>query len=145
MSNPPYKFGSPLWFAALHGIMAQRAVILAERFPEFSSSICEVFYDAPRSLSKDGRLAFSCVSEGPTVDFQLRERDGVQFKSVAEFSTVEAIARFDTRDDPRRLEALMRMASDARSAGKIVNASGDRFIEPGDLEATHNLIARITA
>jgi hypothetical protein len=141
-----YAFASSRWFAALHGILAQRAVILSARFPKYRSSICEVFYDAPAALSAGaGRIAWSCVTIGSHVDFQLRERDDVQFKSQGQFETVAQLAVFDTKGDPMRRAQLVAMADAARVAGKLKDLIGQGLAEPGDLPLAHDLIARLTA
>jgi hypothetical protein len=146
VSSDTYEFGSRLWLAALHGVMAQRAIVFSARDPAFQSSICEVFLDAPRHLADErGRVAWSCLSRDGQADFRPVERDDVQFKVLAQYQAVAPIARYDTGGDPERLKELTSIAMSAAAAGQMTPVKGERFEEPVGLGFAHDVIARLTA
>jgi hypothetical protein len=140
-----YVFGSPGWLAAIHGVIAERAAWELKAKPNLSMSICEVFLNAPRDLAnaEGGKIAWSCVVDGPHIDFQLRERDDVRFKVIAEYEPLLPLGRYDTRAEPTRAAELARMAAELIASGKM-RTVGERIADPAAMTSVHDAIARLT-
>lgn len=141
-----YDFCTKPWFAALHGIMAQRAVLLHRERPTHRASICEIFCAVPSALSGGtGEIVWSCVLENGRAHFRLAERDDVEFKVRAEYAAIVPIVRFDTKREPERIATLVSMVAKAQKAGRITNLIGNGYQDLPHVDSAHDLIARITS
>jgi hypothetical protein len=140
-----YVFGSPGWLAAIHGIIAERAAWESKARPNLSMSVCEVFLNAPGGLAnaEGAKIAWSCVVDGAHVDFQLRERDDLRFKVLAEYEALLPLGRYDTRGEPTRAVELARMAAELIGSGKM-RTVGARVADPAAMTSVHDAIARLT-
>lgn len=140
-----YELASREWFAAVHGIFAQRASCLAAQGINDRVSVCEVYRDVPSSLGWGTRdVAWSCVYEAGVADFQLCERDDVRFKAAGSCAAFARLAGYAVNGDPARLEAYTAMTVAELESGAIEVLIGKRLKEPGDLENLHDVIARVT-
>lgn len=140
-----YELASREWFAAVHGILAQRASCLAAQGLTDRVSVCEVYRDVPASLGWATRdVAWSCVYEAGVADFQLCERDDVRFKAAGSHAAFARLAGYAIDGDPAREAAYVAMTMAELESGAIEVLIGKRFKEPGDLEYLHDVIARIT-
>jgi hypothetical protein len=140
-----YQFGSAEWLSAVHGMMAYAAAAQAGRSADFRISICEVYLDVPAERGgKDGKLVWSCVSEGGRVTFDLRERDDVDIKISVDFALAAELARLDA-SDPNSAAELARRAEAARREGKIVITTQTPQAPADSAPSIHDLLARMTA
>lgn len=140
-----YEFAGPGWMAFMHGMMVERAARLATEPPEVAWSICEVFTDPPRDLSRNGRpLAWYAEVRGGQVEFGGTERDDVDVKIVADYNAVLPLARYDTRGDPARAAELAAAGQALRDQG-LMTIVGDRAGRDPRVGNFHDAIARVTA
>lgn len=141
-----YRFASSEWFAALHGVLVQKAAIQAATNPKNTFSMCEVYLNVPAALSNaPHRLAWSCVIEGSKVDFQTVERSDTSVKVEVDFAVCEAVARFDTRGDPVRAVELAAMTAAARQSGKLTVLGALSPVAPDETGSVHDIMARMTS
>lgn len=140
-----YRFGTREWAAAVHGVFAQRASTLVTLGITERVSICEVYRNVPPELGwNDNELAWSCVYEDGAVDFALRERDDVAFKVAGDFSAFIELSTFVIGNDPARETTYRKLAMEKARAGQIELLIGNGFVEPGNLESVHDVLARLT-
>jgi hypothetical protein len=140
-----YQFGSAGWLGAVHGMMAYAAAAQASQSPESRISICEVYLGVPAERGgQDGRLAWSCVSEGGRVTFDLCERDDVDIKVSVDFALADELARLDA-SDPIAAAELARRAEAAKLEGKLVISMREPQRPPAPAPSIHDLLARMTA
>ena len=142
-----YEFASPAWCAALHGLIAERVATEVKTKPDLTMSICEVFTNAPPHLADgDGKVAWSCVVDGPNVDFRASERDDVRTKVVGDYAAILPLGRYETRGEPDRAKALAAMAAKVREAGAMRTITDGAPARPGAqaLTSMHDAIARLT-
>jgi hypothetical protein len=139
-----YAFASPGWLAAIHGLIAERASWEIKTKPSLRMSVCEVFLNAPPALARaDGVIVWSCVIDGADIDFQLRERNDVHFKVLAEYDPILPLGRFDTKGDPARAAELAGMAAALIQSGAM-KTIGQRVGDPQAMTSVHDAIARLT-
>lgn len=140
-----YEFLSKPWFAALHGIICEKARIAASSDPDFSYSICEIFTDVPSHLAtlSDGRTAWHASVRGSDVVFGLSERNDVDLKAVADYSAVLPLARIVANGKTDRVAELQAM-SQALAARGLLTVTG---IPPmtGPFASLHDAIAALTS
>jgi hypothetical protein len=139
-----YEFGSPEWFACLHGIAFERAATAAAKNPDVRFSMCEVLTGVPPSLSKTGTLAWHVVIRGTEFAFGATERDDVDMKYIADFEAVRPLAHYDTMDKPERVAELGRLVEGLMKDGKL-KLVGGRSAGSGDVGSFHDAIVRLTA
>lgn len=140
-----YVMASREWFAAVHGIISQRASCLAAAGINDRVSVCEVYRDVPAALGWDsGQVAWSCAYEAGVVDFRLEERDDVRFKAAGTWAAFAKAAAFEVGSDPARLTEYSALTASLVADGSIEILIGKRMKEPGDLENLHDVISRIT-
>lgn len=139
-----YEFGSTEWLAALHGIIAERTEALSPSNPRLWMSTCEVFTNAPGHLADDkGNIAWSCVVENGTVDFQRAERD-LRYKVIADYDAVLPMAQYDTLGKPERRSVLMAMIKELLDSGTMTRPFGTRSDDPDAFPKLHDTIAKLT-
>jgi hypothetical protein len=141
-----YEFLTGPWFAALHGIISEKARNAAKANPDFRYSTCEIFDGVPPELANmpGGKTAWYARVEGDKVEFGLAELDDTSFKALADYAAVLPLARFDTMGRADRTEELQ-----ARSAALVAEG---RLTLLGSLPSAnecfsdlHDAIARLTA
>lgn len=141
-----YRFASKEWLAAAHGILAQRTSSLAVQGFKDRVSICEIYDDCPADLGWDnGVLAWSCVYQDGAVDFRLGVRDDVSFRIRGSYAACAPLAAFEVGSDAARAETFGQMIAERLAAGDVAVEIGQGFVEPGDLESFHDVLARITS
>ncbi len=139
-----YEFAGPEWCAALHGLIAERAAWEVKTKPNLTMSICEVFTNAPTHLADEGgKVAWSCVVDGDTIDFQRRERDDVRFKVVGDYAAILPLGQYSVRGDPSRAAELAAMAAKVRETGGM-QTTGERAANPQAISSIHDAIAALT-
>jgi hypothetical protein len=140
-----YVFASKEWFAAAHGILAQRASCLATLGIKERVSICETYRDMPTELGwPDNQITWSCVYEDGNIEFALCERDDVDFKVTGTYSAFRSFASYVVGKDPARVAEYRKLAMAGIASGEIEILSGNGFREPGNLESFHDVLARLT-
>src|ERR1700722_10612082 len=128
-----YEFGSKEWLIALHGVIAGRAGIVGEQFPELSFSAGEVYTDAPRRLGAvNGRIAWYYRLRGKHVEFGTSEKDDLDYIIVCDYTSVVTAARFDVGSSPPDRQAeIALMASRLTNEGKTgTHGTRERFLPP---------------
>ena len=141
-----YRFASPEWLAAIHGIFAQRASALRAQGIADRVSICEVYRNCPADLGwTNNELAWSCVYEDGVVDFRRTERSDVSFKVSGTYAALAPLVTFEIGTDPARAATFGQMVMDCLASGGITPEIGEGFAEPGDLESFHDVLARISS
>ncbi len=141
-----YEFLSRPWFAALHAIICEKALLAAASDPNFSFSICEVFVGAPPELanSASGKTAWHAIVRGAKVEFGLAERDDVDFKAIADYAKVLPLARYDTMDRAERSAELQSMAAALSQSGGLTATGNPPSTNNGPMAKLHDAIARLT-
>jgi hypothetical protein len=141
-----YEFLSRPWFAALHAIICEKALVAAKSDPNFSFSICEVFVGAPAELvnTAGGKTAWHAIVRGATVEFGLAERDDVDFKAIADYAKVVPLARYDTMDRPERVAELQSMALALTQSGGLTAIGNPPSANGGPMAKLHDAIAQLT-
>ena len=140
-----YEFASPLWMAALHGIIVERVAQELPAKPDLVMSICEVFYGAPPHIAGPaGETAWSCLVRGGAVDFRMAARDDVAVKVRADYSATVPLGRYVVGGDPVRQAELAAMGAALTAAGKLERI-GERPPPERALSSIHDAIARLTA
>ena len=138
-----YEFMSSTWFAALHGIIAERVARVAATV-DVTFSVCEVALDPPRHLSPNGAsLAWSYKVAGGEVVFSQVEADDVDLKIEGDYAALASLAPLVIGADPAAAEAY-RAASEALvAAGRVrVREIAPRLPQIGSF---HDAIAALTA
>jgi hypothetical protein len=140
-----YEFGSPEWFAALHAILCERAVIAAKADPDFRQSTCEVFTNPPKRLLPPGadKLAWHCRINGANVEFSLTEIDDAETKIIGDYDTLVPFARYVTDGDPAREKELESLLGEAVAAGKVDVVR--RATRRSAMGSVHDAICLLTA
>jgi hypothetical protein len=132
--------------AAVHGVLVQRASSRSRRGLPVGPSICEVYVNAPARLaSPSGRLAWSCLFAGAVVEFQTVERDDVDVKYEVDYETAAPFVRFDSRNDPARLEEMAAMTRAALADGKLAVKGKATNVAPDETGSMHDIVARFTS
>jgi hypothetical protein len=140
-----YRFGTREWAAAANGVFAQRALYLAAKGVTEQVSLCEIYRNMPPEFGWEGnQLAWSCVYGNGEADFQLRERDDVDFKVAGNYPAFTELATYVIGGDPEREAAYYKLAIAKAKAGDIEILIGTGFKEPGNLESVHDVLARMT-
>ena len=139
-----YEFASPLWMAALHGVIAERVARELPDKPDLVMSICEVFDGAPAHIAPDGVAAWSCVVEDGAVDFRPAARGDVAVQVRADYAAVVPLGRYVVGGDPARQAELTAMGAAIAAAGKL-RRTGERPPPERALSSIHDAIARLTA
>lgn len=140
-----YVFGSPGWMAFMHGLIVERVERLKLDAPGVSWSICEVFTDPPKDLSRYGApIAWSVVVKNGEVQFGDQDIDDVEFKVIVDYAAVLPLGRYDTKGVPARRAELGGMAAALRESGAM-RVIGDRSTRDPRVGDFHDIIARVTA
>lgn len=140
-----YAFASREWFAAVHGIITQRASSLAAAGINDRIGFCEIYRDVPPSLGwGTDQIAYSIVYEAGEVDMRLSERDDVQFKASGTWAAFAEASAFVIGGDRQRWKQYLALTSAMVKDGRIEILIGSGLKEPGDLEYLHDVISRIT-
>ncbi len=140
-----YEFASREWFAALHAIFCERAVVAAKTNPGLRLSTCEVFTDPPNHLLAPGqsKLTWHCIIREADVDFALDECDDVETKIVGDYATLVPFARYIVGGDPKREAELEGLLAQAVAGGKVKVVK--RSTAPSPLGSIHDAICTLTA
>lgn len=135
------EFASEAWFDALRALLPK---YVADAGPGLELSLCEVFTAAPAHLDADGDgvIAWHCRIRGGQIDFRYGEAADCDYKTVIDYDTVLAMARFVVTPETRaEYEAL---SAAAIQAGKLTRA-GDGSRIPPAFYGMHNELAVRTA
>jgi hypothetical protein len=140
-----YEFASPLWMAALHGIIAERVARELPDKPDLAMSLCEVFEGAPAHFAgPSGVVAWSCVVCDGEIDFRQTARDDVALQVRADYAAVLPLGRYVVAGDPARQAELTALGAALADAGKL-KRRGERPPAERALSSIHDAIARLTA
>lgn len=141
-----YEFLTRPWFAALHGIICEKADNFAKTGEGFRYSICEVFTGVPAHLANtaDGKAAWHAFIHGAEVEFGLAERDDTAFKVVVDYVSVIPLSRYDTMGRTDRAAELQSLAAALAADGRLVARGTSPSVE-GALGGLHDAIVRLTA
>lgn len=139
-----YRFGSREWMAAAHGVFMQRASCLARQGHPERVSLCEIYRNTPAEFGwENNEVAWSCVFENGAVEFDLAERDDVSFKASGDYAAFHTLSTYAIEGDPDRAADYAKLVKVELDAGRIKVHCGNGYKEPGDLEALHDVLARI--
>ncbi len=135
------EFASDAWFEALKALLPK---YVAEAGPGLELSLCEVFTGAPAHLNPDGdgKIAWHCRISRGEVDFRFGEADDCDYKTVIDYDTVLAMARFVVT--PQTRAQYETLSAEAARAGKL-RREGDASRIPPGFFGMHNELAVRTA
>jgi hypothetical protein len=140
-----YRFATPEWFAALHGVLVQRAGVQPDSSDSRRMSICEVYVAAPEGMAEPSRrLAWSCVIDGSIVEFRLEERDDVDLKIEVDYATAASAASLVIAGTPEMSAAYLALHARALAEGKLRITGIAPRQEDGEAGSIHDVMAQLS-
>lgn len=135
------EFASEAWFELFSKLLIAKVALGDETQPRVA---CEVYYNAPRHIAENGRLAWTreITQEGVVFRFEECAEADADLKVEGEYSVFRELTRFIIGPDGQStFEGLI---ADAVATGKVRACVDRRVVRPPLDVVFHNYIAALT-